>query len=253
MRDYLTVSASSLNSFFRCSQMYKWQFLDEKKPDEVFIFTAFGYTLHKALELHFKYGLSFEEIKCSWKSLLITAFSDAKGLEFPTDKILESCFNKGYIQIDNVEKMKKRWESYEIVEIEKYCKIPFENKFIKNVFLSGRIDMILKGMYLVCLDWKSSKSKEKDIDSNIQLTFYTYFVNILYGFSLDLIQGALAYPIDGDILFTQRTNEDFKNLFGQVNIMLERISKGDFVKEPKLNWKPEDCFFCQYKKTCEKE
>lgn len=252
MIDYLTISASSLASFFRCSQMYKWQFLDKRKPDEVFIFTAFGSTLHKAIELHFKYGLSFEEIVDSWKALLIVAFSEAKGLEFPTNKVLEECFSKGIMQINNVKKMKKRWKDYKVIEIEKYCKIPFVNPFFENVFLTGRIDLILKGAFIICLDWKSSKSKEKYIDTNTQLTFYNFFVSRLYECSLDNVQGALAYPIDGDIIFTERTIDDVEELFKKINLMLERISKKDFSKDPKLNWRPEDCFFCQYKKTCNK-
>ena len=127
MKDYLTVSTSSLSSFFRCSQMYKWQFIDEREPDEVFLFTTFGSTLHKALELHFKYGLSLEEISSSWKTLFVASCTETKKLSFPSQKELDDCITKGWLQIDHVKKMKKRWEKFKILEIEKYCKVPFVN------------------------------------------------------------------------------------------------------------------------------
>ncbi|MDD5650318.1 MAG: PD-(D/E)XK nuclease family protein [Candidatus Nanoarchaeia archaeon] len=252
MRTQVTVSASSLSSFFRCSQMYKWQFLDERTPDEAYLFTTFGSTLHKALELHFKFGLSLDEISAAWPSLFIAFCTEAKNLPFPNSKELEDSIAKGRLQIENVKKMKSRWSSFKILEIEKYCKIPFINHFLDDVHLTGRIDMLLANDEIVCLDWKTSKSKEKEIDKNIQLTFYSFFVRELYKYSLDSIHGALAYPIDGEILFTQRTEEDFEILFRQVNNMLERISKKDFLKEPKFNQRTKDCFFCQYKKTCAK-
>jgi len=249
----LTVSASSLSSFFRCSQMYKWQFIDARVPDEVFFFTVFGSTLHKALELHFRFNLSFDEIRSAWKSLLISFCTEQKNLEFPKQNVFDENLAKGLKQLDNAEKMKQRWANFKVLEIEKYVRVPFKNPFVDDVYLTGRIDLILEDIEtLVCLDWKSSKSKEKEIDKNIQLTFYSFFVRELYKYSIENIHGALAYPIDGDILFTQRTDDDFSSLFRQINNMLERVSKKDFVKEPKLNSRSSDCFFCQYKKTCYK-
>jgi CRISPR/Cas system-associated exonuclease Cas4 (RecB family) len=251
MKDYISVSASSLASFFRCSQMFKWQFLDERPVDEISMYTVYGSTLHKALELHFRYNFSLKEIEKAWPILLIAFFSEAKGLVFPDKHILDERIELGLKQIQNVELMKKRWEGYEILEVEKYVKIPFKNSFLENVFLTGRIDLLLRDItYLVCLDWKSSKGKEKDIENNVQLTFYSFFIRELYRYSLENIFGALAYPFDGEIIFTQRSDEDFSRLFNQINNMLERISKKDFIKEPKLNRREKDCFFCQYKKTC---
>jgi CRISPR/Cas system-associated exonuclease Cas4 (RecB family) len=253
MREILTVSASSLSTFFRCSQQYKWQFLEEKQPDEggAAVFTIYGSTFHKALELHFKFGLGFEEIKNSWRSLLISFFTEAKGLEFPNKKELDDCFVKGYVQLDNVQKMKERWKDYKILDVEKYFRLKYENKYMDNVYLSGRIDLLLgNDESIVSLDWKTSKSKETNIDENVQLTFYSYFVKCLYKSSLESIFGVLAYPIDGELIFTQRTDLDFTKLFEKVDNMLERIKREDFAKEPKKEMRLGDCFFCQYKRTC---
>lgn len=255
MKDYLTISASSFSTFFKCSKQYNWQFIEEREPDEASasIFTIFGTTFHKAMELHFKFGLDLLEIRNAWKTLLVSQCSEEKSLEFPSKQVLEENIIKGYNQIDNIIKMKTRWDTFKILEIEKYFRVVYKNPYLENVFLSGRIDLLLNDDdSVVCLDWKTSKTKEEKIDENIQLTFYTFFVNDTYKYQLETIYGALAYPADGTILFTKRINEDFLNLFKKINIMLNRISKKDFFKEPKIEMRLGDCFFCQYKKTCNK-
>jgi ATP-dependent exoDNAse (exonuclease V) beta subunit len=255
MRNYLTISASSLNTFFRCSQNYKWQYIDELEPDEgiISLATIFGSTFHKALELHFKFGIELSKLISSWK-ILFLSFCTETGLDLPNEYELQSFIDKGYVYFDNFSRLQKRWEKYKVLHIEKYFRLPFKNSFINNVFLSGRIDLILNNnnQSVVCLDWKTSKWKESNVDKNIQLTFYIFFVSEIYKYSLDSIHAALVYPFDKDILFTQRTDKDFDELFNKVNVMLERISKSDFKKEPKINFCPDDCFFCQYQKTCKK-
>ena len=71
MRDYLTISSSSLSTFFKCSQHYKWLYLDELEPDEATgsIHGTFGTAIHKAIQLHLKYGIKFEDIVRSWNIL----------------------------------------------------------------------------------------------------------------------------------------------------------------------------------------
>jgi len=250
----LTISASSLSTFSRCSQQYKWQFLDKIEPEDggVSIYAIFGTTLHKALELHFRYKLGLDELKKAWRSLIIAICTETKGLSLPSEKEFEENASRGVAQLENVQKMIERWEGYRVLDVEKYHRVPFDNKYVKNVFLSGRLDLVLKsddGLF-VCLDWKTSKTKDSDMGQNVQLTFYSMFVNDMYGCEFESIYGALAYPHDGEILFTQRSKEDVLNLYKQVNNMLERVNIKDFIKEPKLNTRKGDCFFCPYKKRC---
>lgn len=257
MRDYLTISSSSLSTFFKCSQHYKWEYLDEIEPDEATasIHTVFGTAIHKAIELHLKYGINFDDVIKSWKILFIYVCSEEKNLKFPSSRDLESFLARGYQSLNNVSLMMKRWESYKVLEVEKYFKIPFKNEFLPEVFITGRIDLLLSKLKsIVCLDWKSSKNKDKDVDNNDQLTFYIYFVNEIYkelgGDNLENIHGALAYPYDQEILFTQRTDEKIKALFDKINIMLKRIVNEDFKKEPKINFLVYNCTFCPYTKSC---
>lgn len=255
MKKYLTISASSLSTFFKCSQQYKWQFLDELEPDEgtASLYTVFGSAFHRAIELYFKFNLDMDEIRSCWKPLFLSFCTETKGLVLPRQRELLKFIDKGYLYFDNFTKLQVRWKNYKIVDTEKYYRLPFKTS-LDDVFISGRIDLILNNdkYEFVCLDWKTSKTKETNVESNTQITFYVYIISQVYKIPLESIYGGLVYPFDMDILFSQRQSNDFDVLFKRVNVMLDRISKSDFVKEPKVRCTPDDCYFCQYTKTCEK-
>jgi CRISPR/Cas system-associated exonuclease Cas4 (RecB family) len=256
MKNYMSISASSLSTFLRCSQQFKWQFLDELEPDEgtASIYTIFGSAFHKCQELMFRFKIDYKEIVASWRSLFLSMVTEEKAFVIPNESILNDFVNKGYVYLENARKIHERWHGYKIIEVETYHKFPFSNQFFDNVFLTGRIDLLLEkdDDCIVCLDWKTSKSKEKKIDENIQLTFYAYFVRQVYRYSFDSIFGALAYPFDSEILFSQRTEEQIDSLHRLINSVLEKISNKEFIKEPKLKNSSQDCFFCSYKETCKK-
>jgi len=252
MKDFLTISASSLLTFQRCSQQYKWQFLDElpQDPGTASLHTIFGSAIHKCMELHFKHGIEVIELKGSWKVLFLTLCSEIKNLNEPSKSELKKFIDKGYVYLDNLEKMGLRWKNFKVLSVEGYYKFPYTNVFVPNVFLSGRMDLLLgNDDMVVCLDWKTAKSKENDVENNIQLTFYIYFMSMIYDkYVLEQFHAGLAYPFDCEILFTQR--KSFEKLFDKIDKMLERIANKDFKKEPKMNFRPDDCHFCQYKTTC---
>jgi CRISPR/Cas system-associated exonuclease Cas4 (RecB family) len=257
MKKELKISQSSFSMFEKCSMSYKWQFIDELPLEEGAdnLYAIFGTTFHKAMELYEKFGVACDDLVSGWKTLFLYYISEARHLSEKDFEKKDKFLQQGPTFIINAFSMIERWKKFQIVCTEKYVKFPFKNDFVKNVFLSGKIDLILKDdlMTHVCLDWKTSKSKEEDVDSNDQLTFYIFFIHSLFpGVPLDQVYGCLAYPYDKQILFTQRLEEDFENLFIRLRKMVERISSNDYKKEPKLNFKPDDCFFCPYKKRCEK-
>ena len=167
MRNYLTVSPSSLTTFFKCSQWYKWQFIDELETEEGAdnLYAIFGTSFHKVMQLHHRFKMSHDELVSSWKSLFLTYCTDAKKLKWPSDSVLETFIRRGYEYIDNAFFMRERLKQYEFLDTERYVKIPFTNKYMKiPTFLTGRIDLLLKNQeFIVSLDWKTSKIKETKI------------------------------------------------------------------------------------------
>lgn len=258
MNRLVKLSPSSVDTFYLCSMRYKWSVLDELPPDDNSdnLFAVLGSALHKASEIQDVFSIKEDELRKSWKILFLSVMVDAKNLS-EDDKTMnyQRFMNRGYDLLRNLVRMKKRWyRKYEIVANERKYKFKYENKWLDNVWLSGVIDLVLRdgdGVH-VALDWKSAKRMCEDIDDNLQLSFYIYFIHIVFGVSYEDIWGTLAYPVHEEMLFTQRTEEDIqKKMFGKLDAMIQRIAEDDWRKEPKELNDLNRCFFCPYKVTCE--
>ena len=252
----MNISPSSFVTFKKCSQWFKWQYIDLLEPDESTdnIYALFGTTFHKAMQLHHKFNLSYDELVSSWKTLFLSYCTDAKRFAWPKDDVIDSFLAKGYIYLKNAFKMRKRWKKYAVLDTERYVRLDFQNKFLPNIGLSGKIDLLLKDeQSIVNLDWKTSKRKEADINFNDQLTFYIYFIHVIYKLPLDVIYGALAYPFDEELLFTQRTQEQIDSMLESVLKVLKRLYENDIAKEPKRDFLIDNCMFCPYPHRCEKQ
>ena len=182
----LKISPSSILVFFKCSMQYKWNFIEERTPDPGSdnLYAVLGSTLHKASELNDLYYIPLDELKKSWKILFLNYLSDTKNLSEDTQH--ERFLSRGYDLLTNLFELKNRWkDKSKILKVEKYCKFEYKNKFIENVFLIGKIDVILKNLsdiVYTALDWKSSKSTktQKEANKDLQLSFYIYFIHMLY-------------------------------------------------------------------------
>jgi CRISPR/Cas system-associated exonuclease Cas4 (RecB family) len=193
-------------------------------------------------------------LKKGWKILFLNYLSEARHL----DENAEYSFfmNKGYSLLRKGLELKKRWlVNSTVVFNEKYFRIPFNSKFVKDVFISGKLDLAIKNndddIYTI-IDWKTGKNVDKNIETNDQITIYIYYISQQLKVGIENIFGALVYPQADDILFTQRKEEDIQRILSAYDAMLERIAEGDFKKEPLLNKKKDDCVFCPFIKRCKK-
>jgi CRISPR/Cas system-associated exonuclease Cas4 (RecB family) len=251
----LKISPSFYEMFQKCSMQYKWNVLDEIQPDPGSdnLYAVLGSSFHKSMEIQDKFDVETKDLKQYWRGIFLSHLADAQNLK--KNVSYQEFLSKGYDLIKSAVNLKKRWTSKsEIVALEKYFRIEYKNEYIENTFISGKIDLIVKskdGVFTV-IDWKTSKNKDKDIEKNNQLTFYIYFINKYFKIPLDKIWCALVYPQADDMIFSQRTQADIDALFIRIDDMLRRIAEDDFKKEPKLNSKKGDCFFCSYKLACEK-
>lgn len=255
----LRISPSSIITFFKCSKQYQWRYIEEREPDPGSdnLFAVLGSTLHKASELHDLYDVTLEDLKKSWRILFLNYLSETKYLE--PDTQYDYFLSRGYDLLTNLFELKKRWKGKaKVIAVERYVRIPYKNKFIDNVYLSGKIDVILKNLdnlILTALDWKSAKrpKSQEQVDEDLQLSFYVYFIHVLYEIPYDEIFATLAYPSCTQLVFTQRDEESLKTLmFDKIDLMLEKISSGDFKKEPKSEESVDNCTFCPYIISCDR-
>jgi len=250
------ISPSSYSVFSRCSMQFKWAVIDEIEADEGAdnLFAVLGSAFHKAMELNDRYDVTLDELRKSWKVLFFNYMSEAKHLD---KKVAYGWFlTRGYQLLRKGVDFKKRWLiNSSVIFNEKYFRIPFNNNFVKDVFISGKIDLAIKknddDIYTI-IDWKTSKNLDKNIEINDQITVYIYWLSQQLKIDFEKIFGALVYPQVDDVLFTQRKEEDIQRVFANYNIMLERIAKSNFKKEPLLNKKKNDCTFCPFIKRCKK-
>lgn len=256
IRKPIRISPSAINTFYKCSTQYKWTVIDELIPDPGTdnLYAVLGSSVHKATELNDLYKVSYEELKVAWKVLFLSFLSETKFLSKDID--YQKFLTYGYDLLKKVFKIKKRWKGSKIIAVERYVRKSYPNKWLTKISLSGRIDLIIKNSENVftAIDWKTGKTTSYiDIENDLQMSFYIFFVNLFYKIDFDNIFGALVFPAIDEVLFTQRTIEDLqKKMFDKIDKMLERISKNDFCKEPKLNNKLNDCKFCPYIISCDK-
>jgi CRISPR/Cas system-associated exonuclease Cas4 (RecB family) len=246
------ISPSSIGLFFKCAQSFKWAYIDEEQAEEYSgnYYAVLGTSFHKAMELDDLFTIDKQDIKKFFKLLFYTNLTEAD-INWRDDLDESKKFiSRGLELLEGGYKLKERWKSTnDVVFNEKYFRINFPNKFFEDVYISGKIDLAIKGknndIYTI-LDWKTSKTLDNDIDNNSQITIYIYYLHKTYSIPYENIFGALAYPAKDKILFTQRTEEDVKSLFANVDKLLENAYNGNFEKATNKN----ACFFCAYKKKC---
>lgn len=233
---------------------FKWSVLDEIEPEPKSgnYYAVLGSAFHKAMELNDAFGMDEEELRKFWKYLFFFCKTEQAYLNEEED--YQNFISRGYDLLKSGLELKKRWlETSNIIWNEKYFRIPFKNSFIDDVYFSGRIDLTVKDKnndIFTVIDWKTAKKENKEIDIDPQMGIYIYFLHKEFKVPYDNLFGALAYPSTEKISFTQRTKEDIDIVFEDSLKMVERISKEDFKKEPKIISKSGDCFFCPYKKRC---
>lgn len=248
----LRISPSSMVLFFKCSMQYKWAILEERIPDPGSdnLYAVLGTTLHKAMELHDKYQIDYDKLRTTWRVLFLSSLMDAKDL--PEGLEIEHFISKGFTLLRNAFALKERWKEWKVVNNEFYARLPYTNSFIENVFLSGRIDLIVSKLpEYAAIDWKTS-SRLLNADEDIQMTFYILFLHSIYKVDFSQLWGAFAFPALKKVIFTQRTEQDIINLYCKIDEMLSRISRQDFAREPKINKCKNDCTFCPYQVSCDK-
>lgn len=250
------ISPSSLSVFNKCSMQFKWGAIDDVEPDGGTdnLFAVLGSTFHKCMELNDRYDYSLTDLEAGWRILFFNYMSELKNYDNKSD--IDFFLKRGFNLLKKGIELKKRWQQNSTVVFnEKYFRIPFENKFINKVYISGRIDLAIKNkdddIYTI-LDWKTGKNKDKNIDENEQMSFYIFYMNKMLNIPYENIFAALVYPFLDEVVFTQRNECDINNMFEKLHIMLEKISKGLFKKEPLISGILEDCTFCPFTKYCKK-
>ena len=228
--DYLSVS--QIETFKDCPLHYKLKYI-YKLPTTTSASISFGVSIHNTL-----------------KEFIDTTASLTK-------KDILSLYKKnwiedGYLNKKHKQEFYKEGENYLLEFLkEGYDKkiktLATEQKFIipldKTLKIGGTIDRVddLGGGRLEVIDYKTGASvpTQKDVDKDLQLSFYALATLNLYNVKPEDIKLSLYYFKTQTKITTQRTEKDLEKVKEEILKIRDEIEKSDF--------KCSNSYFCQNK------
>ena len=252
MKDH--ISFSQINTYLICPLKYRFQYIDRIQWPFVPSALLFGSCLHKALE-HYYLGrkedreVSSEELYSIFEGSWIKE-QNGKAVFFnnsDTDKKLFETAGK------LIKVFLKKTNSNKILAVEKDFQIELksvETEEILSLPLKGKIDLIEKepDETIILIDHKTAAKKyTKDkISQDMQMTCYSY---VMYHYKMyEKSNVKLRFDVflknkNPDIIpyYTERTPEDFNNLFFVAKNVLRGIENNIFF--PNKNYFCGDCVF----------
>ena len=228
--DYLSVS--QIETFKDCPLHYKLKYI-YKLPTTPSASISFGVSIHDTL-----------------KEFIDTTASLTK-------KDILSLFKKnwieeGYLNKKHKQEFYKEGENYLLEFLKKgYDKkiktLATEQKFIvpldKTLKIGGTIDRVddLGGGRFEVIDYKTGANvpSQKDVDKDLQLSFYALATSNLYKVKPENIKLSLYYFKEQKKITTQRTEKDLEKVKEEILKIRDEIEKSDF--------KCNNSYFCQNK------
>ncbi|HLD92175.1 MAG TPA: UvrD-helicase domain-containing protein [Patescibacteria group bacterium] len=230
--DYLSVS--QIETFKDCPLHYKLKYI-YKLPTTTSASISFGVSIHNTLKDFF--GMKADKNK---KELL--------------NLYKQNWIEEGYLNKKHKQEFYKEGENYLLEFIKKgYDKkiktLATEQKFIlpidKTLKIGGTIDRVddLGGGRFEVIDYKTGANipTQKEVDKDLQLSFYALAVSNLYNVKPEDIKLSLYYFKTQEKIITRRTKKDLDKVKEEILKIREEIEKSDF--------KCNNSYFCQ--KGCE--
>jgi len=240
----LRLSASAINDFTRCPYSFKLGYIDKVRP--IFtdnVYTAFGKAIHSSIQ---------EFVDCADKNIEVLESIYKKNYE-TNKKVLkrDTDINKYNEFFEKGLKHLKIYYEYEISSNRyKYLSLN-ETKLtvdFQDFIVVGVIDRLYKkNSQIVLLDFKTGSKfpTQAEMDSNIQLTMYSFLLYKNYDYiPTDL---RLFFLESNLVMKTTRTLEDLlkfeKYLIDFYNTVIN-------IKE--WSFDSTKCFWCPFSKQCDK-
>jgi CRISPR/Cas system-associated exonuclease Cas4 (RecB family) len=250
------ISISQLTTYLQCPRQYYYQYIQaipwKTTPPAV----AFGDVTHKAIEAINKSLMDGKSIN---REESVTIFNDgwvakveSENIEWKFADESADLLVKGRELIglyhDNFKTSKTR-----AAELEFRLPIldPATGLFIESHDVVGKIDAIFEDGTIIEIKTNSKTPSQVDIDTNLQLTAYSFAYRMLYGIPEDnLMVISLIKTKEPQIvcLKTARNEASYTRLFKLIESVLKSIEHGLFYCNQLNIW---GCKSCQYLAECE--
>lgn len=221
--EYLSVS--QIETFKTCPMHYKLKYI-YKLPTPPSASISFGVSIHNTLKEYFETKKDILKIyKDNW---IEEGYQNKKHkLEF---------FKKGENYLLGF--IKNSYDSkVSIISLEEKFTLKI-NESLKIGGTIDRVDDLGKGRYEI-IDYKTGANipTQKEVDKDMQLSFYSLAVSALYKVNPEDIKLSLYYFEGQQKITTRRTKEDLDNLKDEILEIKKEIEESDF--------KCNNSYFCQ--------
>ena len=242
-------SYSALETFKQCPQKYKFKIIDKIKVPKLKE-AVFGNTIHETL----KYFHSTSPVSPTLNDLLnyYKEIWNSEPFDEQEDLIY---FSEGVKMLKNYyQHFLKEKDKFVVLDTESRFEIPIENPETGQkctlVGIIDRIDKLSDGSIRV-VDYKTTKRLPSQTEADKNLQFSLYCLAVLRRWPKlkeekpENIKLSFHYLKHNEILTTQRTQAQLKEVEEEVWQRISEIEKSDFRPTPSVL-----CDWCGYKNIC---
>ena len=244
--------------FTQCGQLYKWKYIDHKKPDTVddSYFAIAGTTIQKVFEYFFNDKLyeKFDNAK-DLKKYMFDLTAEVYEEELAKPGVYIKWEGRGYGSSHTKESRLKDIRSmldpaYKVIKEHNLLGPQTESEkelshyITPDLKIAGRADFLVetKEGYIL-LDGKATEKEDKEINVD-QLYLYAWMVKETTGF-LPVKMGFWKWRFSY-ILWVDINLDYLEQVKNKITTMSEKIIAGDY----KVNPSPSHCKYCRYAPSC---
>jgi len=244
-------SITQLTTYLNCPAQYRFSYIEnlpwEFQPADL----VFGSVCHQTIAHFHNQNYSLEEMTADFERRWELAVSGTENLRFHSldEKQLKTrgrCLMELYHQ---------QFNELAADDVELFFELPMldlaTGQYAEQT-IQGRIDLVADETVYE-LKTSSKSYNPKQADDSLQLTFYAWAYQYLYGKpakNLKLVALLKTQAPKVQVLETSRTMSDFTRLYNLMTGVISAIEKGIFYPNPMSVY---GCQNCQFQQACKGE
>jgi len=249
------ISISQLNTYLQCPLCYYFQYELaipwRTTPSAV----AFGDIIHRAIEVYNTSLMNGHKVTAEdmtakftedWKAVIETNNVDWKSADESADLLMKG---RDLLALYYQEFSGFRPKAVEL-EFRLPILDPSTGLYVESRDAVGRIDLISERGIIVEVKTAGRSASQLDVDTNMQLTLYSWAYRMLYGEpeeKLVVVSLVKTKEPQMQLLKTQRCNKDYSRLFHLIARVIKSIDDKVYYPNPLNIW---GCRSCQYVSEC---
>ena len=252
------ISVSQLTAYLCCPLKYYFHYVEEIPWRTTPSAVAFGRTIHEAVKVMNESLMNGDPIV---EEELIDTFTsrwtsqvEGNNIQWRTADECASLMTKGQGLLSLYY---GKFHTFKPVSVELEFRLPIldptSGLYIESRDVVGRIDSISEAGSIVEVKTSGKKPFQLDVDTNLQLTLYSWAYRMLYGVPEERIIVVTMMKTKEpqlEIMKTHRTERDYTRLFHLIERVTECIDHGLYYPNQMNIW---GCRNCEYVVECEKQ